>query len=365
MSKLARLVFVSAAALLIIALPVPAIASTFDAKNTADRVLPSGPSETKEIKVAMDGQVYEVEFTEFTADRVAATVTLPSGLQVAYGANWSGFNASEVLANGVASGNAVAQAVGIAAQTVQLNSAPAIQVANMAEVSIDGQSYTVEFVQLDLSGSVFAAVTLPSSVEVSYGSQWAGFTPDNVLANAVGHRSVVLQAVALAAGGKPPVRAILPVLSPVTTDISQPLPPLPHAVGGLFVQDAAADTPDGGAADSESDGDGQLSSGSAPSPPAGATAPDSSPPSPVPGTPPPNSGTQSGGSPDSNSGSASAPGSGGSASGSTSEPGPSGSSGSSASAGPGGGGNTGGPGPSENSGSSSSSGQGGGGLSGR
>ncbi|MBF8265531.1 MAG: dihydrodipicolinate synthase [Dehalococcoidia bacterium] len=69
-------------------------------------------------------------------------------------------------------------------------------------VTIDGQQYRVQFWQLNLKGRVEATVALPSGESRNYGSNWSGFTLEQVLDNATKSGNKVAWAVALAAGVK-------------------------------------------------------------------------------------------------------------------------------------------------------------------
>gem|GEM_PF-967177 len=89
-------------------------------------------------------------------------------------------------------------------------------------VTIDGQKYRVQFWKLDLKGRVEATVTLPTGIETNYGSNWKGFTLEQILDNARKSGNKVAWAVTLAAGAKETPTVTTP-LTPVPT--VSPLPP--------------------------------------------------------------------------------------------------------------------------------------------
>ena len=78
-------------------------------------------------------------------------------------------------------------------------------------VSIAGQTYGVKFSAFNPGGQVTATVTKPDGSQANYSANWAGLTPDQVLADAIATKDLVAQAVALAAG------AILPQSIPPIT----------------------------------------------------------------------------------------------------------------------------------------------------
>ncbi len=88
-------------------------------------------------------------------------------------------------------------------------------------ISVSDESYHVDFTEFALNDRVKAIVTLTNGLRVSYGSMWKSFTLDQVLANAIGRKDKVAQAVALAAGAVPPItpgqvtQSSTPVVKPV------------------------------------------------------------------------------------------------------------------------------------------------------
>jgi len=72
-----------------------------------------------------------------------------------------------------------------------------------AIVEMGGEEYRVDFTRFNPAGQVSTIVAIKGGVTVSFGSDWTGFTPDQVLANAIFNNDPVAQAIALAAGAKP------------------------------------------------------------------------------------------------------------------------------------------------------------------
>jgi len=70
-------------------------------------------------------------------------------------------------------------------------------------VEMGGVEYRVDFTQFNPTGQVSTIVAIKGGITVSYGSIWAGFTPDQVLADAIFNNDAIGQAVALAGGAKP------------------------------------------------------------------------------------------------------------------------------------------------------------------
>ena len=103
----------------------------------------------------------------------------------------------------------------------ELGAAPPTPIVKTASVYVGGELYLVEFTEYNLGGVMMAYVTLPSGSEVSWGSNWAGYTPNQVLADAINRGDKVDQAIALAAGAAWPVSPLPP-----------PPPPPPPVVSG-------------------------------------------------------------------------------------------------------------------------------------
>lgn len=89
-------------------------------------------------------------------------------------------------------------------------------------VTIDGQQYRVQFWQLNLNGKVEATITLPTGEKSNYGSNWSGFTLEQILANEKKSGNKVAWAVALAAEVKE--TPITPTPYPAPTSTLRPLP---------------------------------------------------------------------------------------------------------------------------------------------
>jgi len=70
-------------------------------------------------------------------------------------------------------------------------------------VEMGGLEYRVDFTRFNPNGQVSTVVAIKGGVTVSYGSVWTGFTPDQVLADAIFNNDAIGQAVALAGGAKP------------------------------------------------------------------------------------------------------------------------------------------------------------------
>ncbi|MBI4286945.1 MAG: Ig domain-containing protein [Chloroflexi bacterium] len=70
-------------------------------------------------------------------------------------------------------------------------------------VEMGGTEFWVDFNVFIPGGKVNSVVFVKDDMPVSYGSDWTGFTPDQVLANAIWNNDDVAQAIALAAGAKP------------------------------------------------------------------------------------------------------------------------------------------------------------------